>query len=220
MKKLRKIVIVFSLLILCTSAELFAHSGRTDSYGGHRDNQNKSGLGSYHYHCGGHPAHLHNNGVCPYSTSSVTKTESTVKEKPKEVLPESIKIKQGNIEIYVGDSKTLTAIIYPDNVFNTTVMWQSSNVNVANVKSNGEVIGISEGKADITVSTSNNKKATITVEVKEKEVEVLSTNITSNSKTESKVDNSEESSAAGVLVGTATLGGVGYLAYKKSKKKL
>lgn len=30
-----------------------AHSGRTDRYGGHRDNKNKSGLGSYHYHCGG-----------------------------------------------------------------------------------------------------------------------------------------------------------------------
>lgn len=42
-----------------------AHSGRTDRYGGHRDNKNKSGLGSYHYHCGGHPAHLHENGVCP-----------------------------------------------------------------------------------------------------------------------------------------------------------
>lgn len=43
-----------------------AHSGRTDRYGGHRDNKNKSGLGSYHYHCGGHPAHLHENGICPY----------------------------------------------------------------------------------------------------------------------------------------------------------
>ena len=32
-----------------------AHSGRTDSSGGHRDNKNKSGLGSYHYHCGGYP---------------------------------------------------------------------------------------------------------------------------------------------------------------------
>ena len=45
-----------------------AHSGRTDRYGGHRDNKNKSGLGSYHYHCGGHPAHLHENGVCPYAS--------------------------------------------------------------------------------------------------------------------------------------------------------
>lgn len=47
-----------------------AHGGRTDSNGGHKDNKNKSGLGSYHYHCGGYPAHLHPNGVCPYDNSS------------------------------------------------------------------------------------------------------------------------------------------------------
>lgn len=49
-----------------------AHSGRTDSQGGHHDNKNKSGLGSYHYHCGGHPAHLHTNGVCPYANNAAT----------------------------------------------------------------------------------------------------------------------------------------------------
>ncbi len=54
-------------LVLSTGAG-FAHSGRTDGSGGHRDNRNKSGLGSYHYHCGGYPAHLHSGGVCPYST--------------------------------------------------------------------------------------------------------------------------------------------------------
>lgn len=47
-----------------------AHSGRTDASGGHKDNKNKSGLGSYHYHCGGHPAHLHTGGVCPYSSDA------------------------------------------------------------------------------------------------------------------------------------------------------
>nr|WP_029501872.1 peptidoglycan-binding protein [Lachnoclostridium phytofermentans] len=47
-----------------------AHSGRTDSRGGHKDNKNKSGLGSYHFHCGGYSAHLHDNGVCPYKSSS------------------------------------------------------------------------------------------------------------------------------------------------------
>lgn len=47
--------------------EAQAHSGRTDASGGHRDNKNASGLGSYHYHCGGYPAHLHPNGVCPYA---------------------------------------------------------------------------------------------------------------------------------------------------------
>lgn len=46
-----------------------AHSGRTDANGGHHDYKNKSGLGSYHYHHG-YPAHLHPNGVCPYSGGS------------------------------------------------------------------------------------------------------------------------------------------------------
>ena len=50
-----------------------AHSGRTDANGGHHDNKNKSGLGSYHYHCGGNPAHLHENGVCPYASSGSVK---------------------------------------------------------------------------------------------------------------------------------------------------
>lgn len=34
--------------------EAEAHQGRTDKYGGHHDYNNVSGLGSYHYHCGGH----------------------------------------------------------------------------------------------------------------------------------------------------------------------
>lgn len=55
-----------------------AHSGRTDASGGHHDNKNASGLGSYHYHCGGYPAHLHEGGVCPYSSSAVA--ETTVSE--------------------------------------------------------------------------------------------------------------------------------------------
>lgn len=51
-------------------ATVSAHSGRTDSNGGHRDNRNVSGLGSYHYHCGGYPPHLHENGVCPYASGA------------------------------------------------------------------------------------------------------------------------------------------------------
>lgn len=41
------------------------HSGRTDGSYGHNDKENRSGLGSYHYH---HklPAHLHPNGSCSY----------------------------------------------------------------------------------------------------------------------------------------------------------
>ena len=60
--------VILSLLITIS----FAHSGRTDSSGGHKDNKNVSGLGSYHYHCGGYPAHLHSNGYCPYTNYNST----------------------------------------------------------------------------------------------------------------------------------------------------
>lgn len=68
-KTLTKIITTILTVTMC-SVPTFAHSGRTDSSGGHHDYKNKSGLGSYHYHCGGKPPHLHQNGVCPYGNSS------------------------------------------------------------------------------------------------------------------------------------------------------
>ena len=66
--------------LINTTLTVEAHSGRTDRYGGHKDNKNKSGLGNYHYHCGGNPAHLHDNGVCPYAgTNSASSSSSTNK---------------------------------------------------------------------------------------------------------------------------------------------
>ena len=71
------------LVFLCVAGlvlmpfSLSAHSGRTDAYGGHRDNRNVSGLGYYHYHHGYGP-HLHPNGVCPYETTSSTSTSTTI----------------------------------------------------------------------------------------------------------------------------------------------
>jgi hypothetical protein len=82
MKFIKKLFIVTMCisLLLANSNMSFAHSGRTDSSGGHHDYRNVSGLGSYHYHCGGNPAHLHKNGVCPYSSaakSSSSKSRTT-----------------------------------------------------------------------------------------------------------------------------------------------
>lgn len=77
-KKLKVILII--ALIFCVAfmpVAALAHSGRTDAYGGHKDNKNKSGLGYYHYHCGGYPAHLHDNGICPYSSYNVNSSSTT-----------------------------------------------------------------------------------------------------------------------------------------------
>ncbi len=62
---------VLAIMMLAGSVvTVYAHSGRTDSRGGHKDNKNISGLGYYHYHCGGYPDHLHTDGVCPYKNNS------------------------------------------------------------------------------------------------------------------------------------------------------
>lgn len=52
----RLLVLVLALLL---SLPVLAHSGRTDSKGGH------NGPGGYHYHHG-YPAHQHEGGECPY----------------------------------------------------------------------------------------------------------------------------------------------------------
>lgn len=75
------------LLAICALTQVAgAHSGRTDASGGHKDNKNKSGLGSYHYHCGGNPPHLHNGGTCQYrsgTTAATKKPNKTSEPKPK-----------------------------------------------------------------------------------------------------------------------------------------
>lgn len=91
-------ILMVALCIISIGLNTYAHSGRTDASGGHKDNKNKSGLGSYHYHCGGHPAHLHTNGVCPYSsskksTSSASSNKSTTKSTKKSTNTKSTNVK-------------------------------------------------------------------------------------------------------------------------------
>ena len=73
---MRKTIVAVLCLALVLCATAFAHPGGTDGSGGHRDNNNVSGLGSYHYHHG-YPAHLHIDGVCPYITTARSEPTST-----------------------------------------------------------------------------------------------------------------------------------------------
>lgn len=69
-------------LIISLAITAFAHGGRTDKNGGHNDNVN----GGYHYHCGGHPAHQHPNGVCPYDTAAKTTVKKTTEATTKRAV--------------------------------------------------------------------------------------------------------------------------------------
>lgn len=68
MKSRRNAALLFFIFIVSFCVSVSAHPGGVDQSGGHKDKKNVSGLGSYHYHCDGHPEHLHGpSGLCPYS---------------------------------------------------------------------------------------------------------------------------------------------------------
>ncbi len=181
-------ILLIVLSVISIGITTYAHSGKTDSSGGHRDNKNKSGLGSYHYHCGGHPAHLHTNGVCPYSSSSSSKStkttsssskgtttsssSSTTSKETKTTTPSTVAVTNiqinENIEsIDVGDSKILTATITPDNATDQNITWNSSDDSIATVSSIGKITAKKSGIAEITATSSNGKVSTIRISVKE-----------------------------------------------------
>lgn len=158
MKKYRgKIVsillIILSIVLIGTGT--YAHSGRTDGNGGHKDNKNKSGLGSYHYHCGGYPAHLHPNGVCPYSSSSSSSKGSTSSNSSssKKSTSSGSSSNKGSTKSNSSSSKS-----------NTSTSSSSSNSKTTNKPSTVDVTGIriDEDINDIEVGESRNLTATIT----------------------------------------------------------
>lgn len=77
---------ILSTCILSVMAQ--AHGGRTDVLGGHYDLGDASGLGVYHFHCGGKAAHLHDNGQCPYGFSQNVEANKIIFQ------PEKIKTMQ------------------------------------------------------------------------------------------------------------------------------
>ena len=176
-KKILVLLLVFCLLF---SSVCFAHSGRTDSSGGHKDNKNASGLGSYHYHCGGYPAHLHTGGVCPYtgggstsssSTSSSSSSSSTTTTTVQNNVT-SIKVSDTSVELKVGESFEVTAEALPSTAEDKTLTWESNDETIAIVDS-GEITGIADGNAVITVESVNGVKKTIKVKVNPIEVESI-----------------------------------------------
>ena len=248
-KYIKKIVsvLIIILSILSIQISVYSHSGRTDANGGHKDNKNKSGLGSYHYHCGGHPAHLHPNGVCPYSSSSQSSTSSsssgssstsgssssssssskTTTSIPRTIAVTEIQIEEKIENMEIGENEKLTAIITPSNATDKNVTWQSSDESIATVDSTGEVIAKKSGVVTITATTSNGKSSTITINVKEPvKLESSYTTNTLVGKTNTEIQNTintdtnnEEGSALGGIITLGLLSGGGYWGYKKYKSK-
>lgn len=198
----KKLLIGVLALVLCLGIEsrfigqylgenisiVEAHSGRTDKNGGHKDNKNKSGLGPYHYHCGGYPAHLHSGGACPYSGNPVSSSSSNsstnkvaVASKP---IP-TVVVSNISTNMEVGENQTLDVQL--KNCDSTEYSIETDNKDVVDIKEDGTLFAVGEGSAKITVK---NKSASKTITIIVKAVPVKSIEIT-NIKEEMQLDSSE-----------------------------
>ena len=90
-------------------------------------------------------------------------SESVVKK----VAPTGIVLDEVNMTLDLNGNtvKDLSAVITPENVNDTSVIWSSNNESIATVSSNGTITAYSEGKAIITAATENGKNASCVVTV-------------------------------------------------------
>jgi uncharacterized protein YjdB len=78
---------------------------------------------------------------------------------------ENIDLNSKKLVLYNGDTEQLTATITPNETFDKSLSWRSSNEAIATVDANGNVTAVSVGKALITAETSNGLTATCEVTV-------------------------------------------------------
>ena len=81
-----------------------------------------------------------------------------------DIAAKSITISPENLTLLEGQTSQLSAIVLPENTTNPTVVWTSSNEEVATVAADGTVSALKEGTATIT-ATCGEVSASITVNV-------------------------------------------------------
>lgn len=167
MKKRVFSIVTICLMIVSLSLSAFAHGGRTDSSGGHKDNKNKSGLGSYHYHCGGYPAHLHSGGVCPYTGGGSSSSSSSYSSTPKTVYATKVNVPNMPTNINAGESVKLNGSAYPTNAEDQSISWESSDTSVATIDSDGNLKAVGVGTVVISAKTSRGTTSKFNLTVKE-----------------------------------------------------
>lgn len=84
-----------------------------------------------------------------------------------DVIVETITLSPSSKVIKLGDKFSISALVEPENAYDKTLTYESSDEKIASVSESGEVEGLGLGRADITVSASNGVSAVCKVLVSE-----------------------------------------------------
>ena len=116
------------------------------------------------------------------STDSDFCVKVFTRNEPKELIePESVSLNESEITLDEGETFSLKATILPDNTnIKNKLTWESSDEDILIVSQDGEIEAKKEGRADVIVTTENNKKATCTVIVNKKIIEAESISLNQN----------------------------------------
>ena len=99
------------------------------------------------------------NATITVTTKDGSKTaECKVTVKAATVAVTGVSLDKSSLDMTVGDSKTLTAIVAPSTATNKAVSWKSSNTAAATVSDDGTVKAVGAGNATITVTTKDGSK--------------------------------------------------------------
>ncbi len=94
------------------------------------------------------------------------------------VLTENIVLSSESLDVEEGEQFTLTASVVPDNATNKSVVWSSTNADVAHVDAQGNVSAKAAGNAKITATAADGSGVSASCEVNVRKKVILATRIT------------------------------------------
>ena len=89
----------------------------------------------------------------------------------------SLSFARKNVSIKIGDTMRLIVNVNPAPLASSDFTWESSNPSVVSVDSNGNIKGLKEGTAIITVTSPNGKTATVKITVVKDEIKAEKINL-------------------------------------------
>ena len=98
-------------------------------------------------------------------TSGDEQIEAVMFRLVRKVEPAKITLNKTSLDLHVNSSEILDATVTPENTTNKTLIWTTSDSNIATVSTTGKVVAKSPGTAIITVRTNNGKTASCIVTV-------------------------------------------------------